>query len=223
MASKHSNNLPTLVIRHYQKGDLLSKIAAKTLPSLSTVQYMVDKYKLTKCIDHLFGRARKRETNRLVQRKLKLYRRKSASMVKIEIENERWILLHVDTIRKRAHEVGRVARKKPYVNKINRGKRLKFAKKMFEKSVSFWKNVVGSDESKFNLFGSDGKVMVWRTPCEEFHPKCTIPTVKHGGSSVMIWGCFTCQRVGKLCVLWTDFTIEIFWNTICNYHSIILN
>ena len=48
MAPKHSNSLPTLVIRHYQKGDLLSKIAAKTLPSPSTVQYMVDKYKLTK-------------------------------------------------------------------------------------------------------------------------------------------------------------------------------
>ena len=61
-------------------------------------------------------------------------------MVKIEIENELGISLHVDTIRKRAHEVGlfgRVARKKPYVNKINRGKLLKFAKEMLEKPVDF--------------------------------------------------------------------------------------
>ena len=43
--------------------------------------------------------------------------------------------------------------------------------------------------------------MVWRTPPEEFDPKCTIPTIKHGGSSVMIWGCFTRQGVGKLCAL----------------------
>ena len=43
--------------------------------------------------------------------------------------------------------------------------------------------------------------MVWRTPCEEFDPKCTVPTVKHGGGSVMVWGCFTRRRVGKLCVL----------------------
>ena len=96
-------------------------------------------------------------TNRLIQRKLKLVRRKSASMVKIEIENELGISLHVDTIRKRAHEVelfGRVARKKAYVNKINRGKRLKFAKEMLEKPVDFWKNVVWSNESKFNLFDS---------------------------------------------------------------------
>ena len=43
--------------------------------------------------------------------------------------------------------------------------------------------------------------MVWRTPREEFDSKCTVSTVKHGGDSVMVWGCFTYQRVVKLCVL----------------------
>ncbi|CAF4057144.1 unnamed protein product [Rotaria magnacalcarata] len=191
---EHSNDLRTLVIRHHQNGDSLREIAVKTLLPRSTVQYKVKKYKSTKCIGNLFGRGRNRKTtattDRLIQRNLKLNRRKSASMVKVEIENELGISLHVDTIRKRAHEVGlfgRVARKKPYVNKISRGKRLKFAKAMLEKPLNFWKNVVCSDESKFNLFGSDGKVMVWRTRHEEFDPKCTVPTVKHGGGSVMIW------------------------------------
>ena len=81
---------------------------------------MVDKYQSTKCINQLFGCARKRKINRLIQLKLKLDRRKSASTMKIEMENERRILLHADTVRKWAHEIGRVARKKkPYVNKIN--------------------------------------------------------------------------------------------------------
>ena len=40
---EHSNDLRTLIIRHYQNGDSLSEIAAKTLLSRSTVQYMVDK------------------------------------------------------------------------------------------------------------------------------------------------------------------------------------
>ena len=43
--------------------------------------------------------------------------------------------------------------------------------------------------------------MVWRTPREEFDPKCTVPTVKHGGGSVMVSGCFNRRGVGKLCVL----------------------
>ena len=51
-----------------------------------SLTYMVDKYKSTKCIDHLFGHAGRRKTNRLIQRKLKLDRRKSASTVKAEIE-----------------------------------------------------------------------------------------------------------------------------------------
>ena len=60
--------------------------------------------------------------------------------MKVEIENEPRIPLHVETIRNRAHEAtlfGRVAREKPYVNKINRGKRLNFAKEMLEKLSSF--------------------------------------------------------------------------------------
>ena len=43
--------------------------------------------------------------------------------------------------------------------------------------------------------------MVWRSPRKEFDPKCTIPAIKQSDDSVMIWGCFTLQGVGKLCVL----------------------
>ena len=41
-------------------------------------------------------------------------------------------LFNVDTIRKWAHKVGRVTRKKSYMNKINRGKRFKFGKTIDE-------------------------------------------------------------------------------------------
>ena len=138
---------------------------------------MVDKYKST-------GRVRKRKTrattDRLIQRKLKLDQRKSTSTVKVEIVNESRISLHVDTIRKWAHKVGRAVHKKSYVNKISRGKRLKFGKEMLEKSVNIWKNIVWSNECKLNFFGSDGKVVVWRIPGEKFDPKCRIPAVKYG-------------------------------------------
>ena len=87
---EHSNALRTPVIRHYQNGDSLREVAVEILLSRSTAQYMVDKYKSAKRIGHLFGRGRKRKTkattDRLVQHKLKLYRRKSNSTVKVEIE-----------------------------------------------------------------------------------------------------------------------------------------
>ena len=51
--------------------------------------------------------------------------------------------------------------------------------------------------------------MVWRTSKEAFNPQCIVPTVKHGGDSVMIWECFTCQGVGKLHIL--DRTMDRFY------------
>ncbi|GFV34000.1 transposable element Tc1 transposase [Trichonephila clavipes] len=79
---------------------------------------------------------------------------------------------------------GRVARKKPLIGKRNRVKRLKFAKEHILKPQQFWNEVIFSDERKF-IFGSDGRRMVWRKPNTSYHPKHTIPTVKHGGGSVM--------------------------------------
>ena len=139
--------------------------------------------------------------DRIIQRKIKLDRRKSAPTVKAEIEKGLGVIVHENTIRNRLHEIGlygRVARKKPYVNKINRGKRIAYANMMMEKPYDYWKLVLWSDESKFNLFGSDGKIMVWRSTMEEYDPKCTVPTVKHNGGSVIVWGCFSRSGVENL-------------------------
>ena len=46
--------------------------------------------------------------------------------------------------------------KKPYINLKNRKKRLEFAKRFIDKGVDFWRKVIFSDESKYNIFGSDG-------------------------------------------------------------------
>ena len=140
----------------------------------------------------------------MIVRKIKSNRRISADVVKAEIEVELGMTLNANTIRSRARKVGlfgHVARKKPLVNKVNRGKRLKFARDMLKKPIGFREIVIWSDESKFKLFGSDGIVMVWRTPKEEYDPHCIVPTVKHGDDSVTVWSCFARNGVGKMCIL----------------------
>ncbi|GFT94606.1 transposable element Tc1 transposase [Trichonephila clavipes] len=94
---------------------------------------------------------------------------------------------------------GRVARTKPLIGKRNRVKRLKSAKEHILRPQQFWNEVIFSDESKFNIFGSDGRRIVWRKPnTSHHHPKHTIPTVKHEGGSVMVLGCMPASGVGKL-------------------------
>ena len=93
---------------------------------------------------------------------------------------------------------GRVSRKKPYINEINRRRRLQFAREHVDKEKSWWDNVIFADESKFNVFGSDGQQYVWRKKNEELAKKNLLPTVKHGGGNVMVWGCMAAGGVGEL-------------------------
>ena len=49
-----------------------------------------------------------------------------------------------------------------------------------------------------HIFGHQGKCFVWRKLNTSHHPENTIPTVKHGGGSIMLWGCFSSAGTGKL-------------------------
>ena len=78
--------------------------------------------------------------------------------------------------------------KKTLISQANRLQRFSFA---LSNSFDFWKTTVFSDESKLNIFGSDGRRMMWRKPNEALKIKNIKPTVKHGGGSVMVLGSMT--------------------------------
>jgi hypothetical protein len=60
-------------------------------------------------------------------------------------------------------------------------KQLEWAKAHADWSADNWKAVIFLDESKFNLFGSDGCSWCWRRPEDEFDQQYTKKVVKHGG------------------------------------------
>ena len=55
-----------------------------------------------------------------------------------------------------------------------------------------------TDESKFEIFGSKRRMYCRRKSDEQHAPQCVKPTVKFGGGSVMLWGCFCYASVGTL-------------------------
>ncbi len=66
------------------------------------------------------------------------------------------------------------------------------------KVMDYWNHVLWSDETKINLFDSDGVNHVWQQPGEEYKDKCVLPTVKHAGGGVVVWGCMSAAGTGEI-------------------------
>ena len=56
--------------------------------------------------------------------------------------------------------------------------------------------------------------LFWRMPKEEFHPKPTVPTVKHAEGNVKCWGCFSITGVGTLSFIDGNMTVDIYRNNL---------
>ncbi|CDQ66865.1 unnamed protein product [Oncorhynchus mykiss] len=75
---------------------------------------------------------------------------------------------------------GRVARRMPLLSKRH------MTDSQTMRNKIFW-----SDETKIELYGQNAKHHIWRKPG-------TIPTVMHGGDSIMLWGCFSAAGTRRL-------------------------
>lgn len=93
---------------------------------------------------------------------------------------------------------GRIRRKVPFINPKQRQDRVRWADTFYDWPKQFWEQVVFSDESKFLLIGSDGRRWCRRRTGDALDPRFTKKEVKHGGGSIMVWGCITSKGVGRL-------------------------
>lgn len=94
------------------------------------------------------------------------------------------------TLQKRLKEAGFRRCKacpKPFINEINRRKRLKFCREHLKWTDEQWKCVIWTDESSFET-GKKGKIWVTRRHNERYCPDCIEKTRHSGRSSVMVWG-----------------------------------
>ena len=81
---------------------------------------------------------------------------------------------------------GRIAAKKLLLKDSNKAKILTWTKKHEQWTLDRWKSVLWSDESKFEIFGSNRRLFVGRRVGERMISACVVPTMKHGGGGVMV-------------------------------------
>ncbi len=92
------------------------------------------------------------------------------------------------------------AKRKPYVNMVQKRRRVLWAKAHLKWTVSKWKSVLWSEEPKFDiLVGNHGR-RVLRAKEEGDLPACHQRSVQKP-ASLMVWGCISAYCMGSLHVL----------------------
>ncbi len=85
----------------------------------------------------------------------------------------------------------------PLLSANNRKRRLQFTQLHQNWTIEDWKNIAWSDESRFLLRHSDGRVRIWRKAHESMDPSCLVSMVQTVGG-VMVWGVFSWHTLGPL-------------------------
>jgi transposase len=86
--------------------------------------------------------------------------------------------------------------KKPYLSDIHKRARYKWAKVHKDWTVNDWAKVIFSDETRINLWTSDGIQYCLRKEGTTLQPFHVQETVKYGGGHLMFWGCMTYRGLG---------------------------
>ncbi len=195
------------VIEIYQSGKGYKAISKVLGLQRTTVRAIIHKWRKHGTVVNLpmSGRPNKitpRAQRRLIQEVTKdpttTSKELQASLASVKVS------VHDSTLRKRLGKNGlhgRVPRPKPLLSKKNIKARLSFARKHLDDPQYFWENTLWTDETKVELFGRCVSHYIWRKSNTAFQKKNIIPTVKYGGDSVMVWGCFAASGPERLAVI----------------------
>ncbi len=93
----------------------------------------------------------------------------------------------------------------PLLSANNRKRRLQFTQAQQNWRLEDWKNVAWSDESRFLLRHSDGRVRIWHKAHESMDRSSLVSTVQAAGGGVMMWGDIFLAHFGPLRTNWTSF------------------
>uniref|UniRef100_A0AAR2IYW9 Transposase n=2 Tax=Pygocentrus nattereri TaxID=42514 RepID=A0AAR2IYW9_PYGNA len=203
-SKEHTRQVRNMVLEKFKAGLGYKKISQALNISRSTVQSIIRKWKEYGTTVNL---PRQGHPPKLTGRTRRSLIREAAKRPMVTLDEMQRATaqvgetVHRTTISRALHKCGlygRVARRKPLLKENHKKSRLQFARSHVEDTANMWKKVLWSDETKIELFGHNAKRYAWRRNNTAHHSENTIPTVKYGGGSIMLWGCFSSAGTGKL-------------------------
>lgn len=200
------DNEKRAIINSYRSDGLsLREISRKMNIPKSTVAYAIQRYSETGSNSNRPRNGRPRVTTKQEDQSIilvsKRNRRLTAPEITADFNIGHDIRISVDTVKRRLRSFGlfgRLSVRKPLLRSQNKKKRLQWAQKYKNWTTEDFKNVLWTDESKFQVFGSNRRIYVRRLHNEKMMPNCITPTVKHGGGAVMVWGGFSFKGLSPL-------------------------
>ncbi|KAI6656175.1 hypothetical protein LOD99_1508 [Oopsacas minuta] len=184
--------------------------------SLSSIHSIVSRWKKFGNPENLprSGRPRKllQRDIRVVKRIVRKNRFKTLKLLSNQV-NESSINISKRTLGRTLKEIGFkscMRAKKLHISEKNRKQRLSFYLNCKSFSPRDWADIIWSDESRFKLFNSDGRVRVWRESNQRFNPNNVTRTLQGNGGSVLVWGCYYGNTLGPLIFVEQNVTSHVY-------------
>lgn len=192
------------VIALHKQGNGYKKISKLLNVAISTIGSIIRKFKAKGTVATQHGRGRKKKLSKATARFLRRQVDKNPRLTAKDLQEDlaaEGTDVSTTTVRRTLHSEGlhaRTPRCTPLLTTRHKKGRLQYAQNHLSKPQKFWDTVLWTDETKLELFGTMDHRYVWRKKSTAYNEKNTLPTVKHGGGSVMLWGCFASTGTGNL-------------------------
>ena len=191
-----------LLLPPRKSGIKLTEIAAEVGVIQSYVSKLLRNFRDTGTPTKRQRSGRPKKTTCQTDRQITQQSLRNRQSMSTDIQSTDWLSLPVSsrTVRRRLVKAGLVAgrpQNKPLLTESMLKARLKWAKDHVDKSLEFWRSVIFSDESRFNVGRNYAVQYVRRRSNEVYRKECLVPTFKHP-EAIMIWGCFSWLGIGHL-------------------------
>lgn len=178
-----------------QDGVGVREVARRLEVSHPVIIRLRQRYEATGSVQERRRSGRPRKTtareDRYLQRQATQRRRTTANVMRHHLRAATNTIISGQTTRNRLHDVNLRARrpvKRPTLTQNHRARRRAWCTPHVRWTRAQWARVMFSDESRFCLEPSDGRVRVWRRRGEQLADDAIEERNAFGGGSVMVWG-----------------------------------